>query len=148
MMSELQIRNMRESDIAEVASIEKRIFSSPWSERSFKDALQSKDNIYLVALLDGKVIGYCGFWISYDVADLCNLAVDVSCRRQSVGEKLLLMGMDYVKQHQAERILLEVRDSNAQARNLYQKTGFVCIGVRKGYYSNPPEDAVLMQKKL
>lgn len=148
MMSELQIRNMRECDIAEVVSIEKSIFSSAWSEKSFKDAMQSKDNIYLVALLNGKVIGYCGFWISYDVADLCNLAVDVSCRRQSVGEKLLMTGMDFVKKRQAERILLEVRAGNSQAQNLYKKTGFVCIGVRKGYYSNPPEDAVLMQKEF
>lgn len=147
-MNNLTIREMLKEDVEEVVKIEKSIFSSPWSQKSFTDALQSPDNIYLVAVIEGNIVGYCGLWVSYEVADLCNMAVSAEFRRHSIGEKILTEGIEIVKRTQAERILLEVRESNIGARYLYQKIGFTNIGKRYNYYFNPTEDAVLMQKEL
>lgn len=147
-MNNLTIRKMRKEDVEEVVKIEKNIFSSPWSEKSFIDALESNDNIYLVAVYGKKIVGYCGLWISYDVADLCNLAVALAYRHQSIGKKILVEGIKLVKERQTERILLEVRESNGSAIGLYQKIGFTEIGKRNNYYSNPTEDAILMEKYL
>lgn len=147
-MDKVIIRKMTAADSSRVAEIEKDIFSSPWSEKSFLDAIQSEDNIYLTAVAGEEVIGYCGFWVSYETADLCNMAVAVPYRRQSVGQQLLTEGIRCLQQKDVQRILLEVRKSNEKAKKLYQKMGFACIGERKKYYSNPEEDAILMQKEI
>ena len=139
------IRKMKIEDVSEAIEIEKSIFSNPWSEKSFEDAIVSKDNIYLVDISDGEVTGYCGIWTSYDTADLCNMAVTVKHRRKGIAEQLLQEALLLAEQKKVERILLEVRESNEAALALYQKNGFQKIGVRKGYYSNPKEDAVLME---
>lgn len=139
------IREMTIEDIRAVAEIEKSIFSNPWSEKSFQDALASKDNIYLVEMSEGKVTGYCGIWTSYDTADLCNMAVSVEHRRKGTAQKLLQEAIVLTGQRNVERILLEVRESNKAAIALYQKNDFREIGVRKGYYNNPKENAVLME---
>lgn len=145
---EITVRVMQREDIPVITAIEKRIFSTPWSEKSFLDAFSSADNIYLVSLLGKEIAGYCGIWISYEVADLCNIAVVPEYRRQGIGEKLLQEAIYCTKGRKAERILLEVRESNQGAMFLYQKIGFEKIGVRRGYYSAPREDAILMQLSL
>ena len=99
----------------------------------------------MVDISDGEVTGYCGIWTSYDTADLCNMAVTVKHRRKGIAEQLLQEALLLAEQKKVERILLEVRESNEAALALYQKNGFQKIGVRKGYYSNPKEDAVLME---
>lgn len=142
------IRQMQEWDIAEVAAIERKIFSSPWSEKSFRDALQSEDNIYLVAVEAGTIVGYCGIWTSYETGDLCNIAVTPDYRRCHIGEKLLKEAIRLAKERQVQSLLLEVRESNSGAVALYKKTGFQNIGIRKEYYRSPKEDALLMQCEL
>ena len=139
------IREMRIEDIREVVRIEEEIFSNPWSEKSFQDALTSKDNIYLVAVLEGEVAGYCGIWTSYDTADLCNIAVTAKYRKRGIAGKLLHEAVNLTAGREVERILLEVRESNTAAIALYKKFQFQKIGVRRGYYSAPKEDAVLME---
>lgn len=139
------IREMRIEDVKEAVEIEQSIFSNPWSEKSFQDALASKDNIYLVELSEGKVTGYCGIWTSYETADLCNMAVSLEYRRRGTAQKLLEEAIALTAKRNVERILLEVRASNEAAIALYQKNNFQKIGVRKGYYSAPLEDAVLME---
>jgi ribosomal-protein-alanine N-acetyltransferase len=135
---------MQEQDIAAVAAMEQMIFSSPWSEKSFRDALQSEENIYLVAE-EEQIAGYCGIWISYETADLCNMAVMPEYRRRQIGEALLLEGINRAAKRQVQSLLLEVRQSNQAAIGLYEKIGFQKIGIRKNYYRLPQEDAVLMQ---
>ncbi len=147
-MEQITIRRMHDRDVKEVAAIEQSIFSAPWSEQSFLKALQAESNIYLAAVFRENVIGYCGFWISYEMADLCNMAVAAPYRRQFVGQRLLMEGMAQVQARHVQRILLEVRESNAAAEALYRKAGFYEIGKRKDYYSNPIEDAILMKKIL
>lgn len=142
------IRQMQEQDVAEVALIEREIFSSPWSEKSFWDAIQSEDNIYLVAVQEEKIVGYCGIWTSYETADLCNMAVAVAYRRHHLGKKLLSEAIRLSAERKVQIILLEVRESNQGAIGMYEKMGFRRIGVRKGYYDAPKEDAILMQYEV
>lgn len=139
------VREMMEEDIIQVAALEGEIFSQPWSEKSFRDAHSSPDNIYLVDIREGKLVGYCGIWTSFDTADLCNMAVAPELRRNGIAGELLQEAVRLAGERQVERILLEVRESNAPARELYSKYGFQKIGNRKAYYSAPVEDAILME---
>lgn len=139
------LRQMQETDIEQVVNLEKAIFSSPWSEKSFCDALQREDTIYLVVEDVGKILGYLGIWLSFDTADLCNIAVMDECRRKHLGQQLLQEGLRQAAAGGAEQILLEVRESNEAAISLYRRNGFKEIGRRKAYYSRPTEDALLMQ---
>lgn len=145
---EYTVRAMQREDIPAVAAIEKSIFSAPWSEESFLRAFSSPDNIYLVSVSEEGVAGYCGIWISYETADLCNIAVAQEYRRQGMGEKLLSEAAARAESCGVERLMLEVRESNRSALCLYEKKGFQQIGIRKGYYDLPKEDAVLMQLLL
>lgn len=142
------IRDMQKEDVTAVAELEKRIFSAPWSEKSFQDAYSAESNIYLAAVSEEEIIGYCGIWTSYETADLCNIAVAPEHRRQGIAEKILLEAARRSKEQGCGKILLEVRQSNYAALSLYQKLGFMQIGVRRGYYSVPEEDAILMQLAL
>ncbi len=137
---------MREADIPQVVSLEKQFFSRPWSEKSFRDALDSETTLYLAAKAGGQLTGYCGFYISYECADLCNMAVAKAARRQGVGEMLLKTAFEILKQRGVMKIFLEVRESNIPAIRLYEKLHFQKNGMRKNYYSDPPEDAVLMER--
>ena len=142
------IRAMQKEDAMAAAELEKRIFSVPWSEKSFLDAYASPDNIYLAAVSVEKIYGYCGIWISYETADLCNIAVAPECRREGIAEKMLRRAVKLSKERGVMKILLEVRQSNHAAICLYRKLGFAQIGVRRGYYHAPEEDALLMQLPL
>ena len=139
------IRPMQRQDIKRVLEIEQSIFSAPWSEKSFMDAYCAESNIYLVAIKEEMVIGYCGLWVSYETADLCNMAVDKTYRQQGAARELLKEGLRLCKERSVESVLLEVRESNIPAIRLYEKTGFARIGKRKKYYKEPVEDAILMQ---
>lgn len=147
-MGNIQFRQMNEGDIQAVARLEQKIFSAPWSEKSFRDAVRSADNCYLVAVSGETVIGYCGLWCSYDCADLCNLAVSEEFREQKLGSELLSRAMLQVRGRGVRRIVLEVRRSNTPAIALYDKLGFQNIGIRPGYYSRPTEDGILMERIL
>lgn len=139
------IRKMELEDINKVAELEKNIFSMPWSEKSFRDTLTSQDTIYLVEVFEEEIVGYCGIWISFDTADLCNMAVAPSQRRKGIAKRLLQEIFSLAEKRQVERILLEVRESNLGAIALYRESGFQQIGIRKGYYHAPEEDAILME---
>lgn len=136
---------MQERDIGQVVRLEEAIFSSPWSEKSFRDTFSREDTIYLVAEEKGRILGYLGIWISFDTADLCNMAVMYECRRKHLGQQLLQKGLRLAASGGVERMLLEVREANEAAIRLYSSNGFIEIGRRKEYYSNPTEDALLMQ---
>lgn len=142
------IERLQESDIGQVVQIEAETFSSPWSAKSFMDALASEQNIYLKAETDDQIVGYCGIWTSFESADLCNIAVKKEFRTAGIGQKLLEAGIQAAADKGVERILLEVRQSNKAAIGLYTKEGFQTIGKRKAYYTKPVEDAVLMELSI
>lgn len=144
----MKIRKMSEKDVEEVARIEQQIFTSPWSRESLQRACKEEDNIYLVAERENKLIGYCGIWCSFESADLCNIAVLPGMRRQGVAEAILDEAVSLCRQRNVEQMLLEVRISNVAAISFYQKKGFFRINIRKAYYKNPTEDAVIMKRKF
>lgn len=140
------IRPMEVSDTEQVEKIEKQIFSIPWSQKSFEDACQSNDNIYLVCEMNGQIAGYCGLWTVLGEGNITNMAVSGGLRRLGIAEALM---KEMEKRGMSKNVVtyfLEVRKSNEAAVNLYKKMGYVQIGVRKNFYEKPVEDALVMSK--
>ncbi len=143
-----EIRGLAEDDLDEVAAIEKRIFSLPWTRKGFEDSLHSPYTKYLVVVKEGQVIGYCGYLRSFEEADITNVAVDGAARRCGVGETMLRELMRRGSEEGVERFTLEVRASNKEAIRLYEKLGFHTEGIRPGFYTLPKEDALIMWTSL
>lgn len=145
MPNDCRIRRMTLNDIDTVASIEEATFPTPWSRDSFRQELERNVAArYLVAEKDGRVIGYAGAWIILDESHITNIAIEESCRGHGYGRALTAALMQYLSNLGASYATLEVRRSNLRAQNLYQSLGFVQLGVRKRYYEDNREDALLM----
>lgn len=140
----MKVRAMIVEDCPHVAELEKMIFSQPWSEQGFRDALNMERNIFLVAEEDGIIYGYIGMYQSLDEGEITNVAVAPGKRNAGTGRLLMQVAMEQAKQQGITRIVLEVRVSNASAIHLYEKCGFVNCGIRKGFYDFPKEDAYIM----
>ena len=145
----IELQNMSFEDIDQVCEIENLSFATPWSRESFESEL-SKNSLakYIVAKVDGKVAAYGGMWIVLDEAHITNIAVHPDYRGQKIGEKLVRAMLQTAKESGTAHITLEVRASNEVARNLYKKLDFKDSGIRKGYYADTGEDAVIMWKEL
>ena len=137
---------MTAAHLDEVAAIENDCFSHPWSRRSLESELQNETSRFLVAVEDGKVIGYIGMSTVIDEGYLFNAAVDSHYRKKGVGSALVRELVTWCQQHEFAFLTLEVRESNAPAIALYSRFGFVRVGERKNYYSDPAENALLMTK--
>lgn len=142
------IRDMLQEDIPQVAQIEKASFSQPWSEKSFQDSIAREDTIFLVSEKNGIITGYIGMYVSFEEADVTNVAVAPEYRKKGYGEALVSAIIERARQKQIENIFLEVRISNFSAISLYEKLKFEHMGVRKNFYQYPQEDAVLMCCKV
>lgn len=140
------IRKMAAEDISQVETIEKQLFSLPWSEKSFLDALRTPENVYLVCEEDGVIAGYCGMWTVFGEGNITNMAVSPDFRRRGIAEQLMNEMERLGRDMGVDVFFLEVRESNDAARGLYEKTGYKNIGVRKRFYERPVEDAVVMSK--
>jgi tRNA threonylcarbamoyl adenosine modification protein YeaZ/ribosomal-protein-alanine acetyltransferase len=145
----IELKDMSIEDIKQVCEIENLSFSMPWSRESFESEI-SQNNLarYIVAKVDGKIAAYGGMWIILDEAHITNIAVHPEYRGQKIGEKLVMALLQRAKENKAAGITLEVRKSNIAARNLYKKLGFKDSGIRKGYYADTGEDAIIMWKEL
>jgi ribosomal-protein-alanine N-acetyltransferase len=132
------------ADLDEVLSIEKASFSSPWSGRFFLEELRSPYAKSLLAHVDEITVGYIIYWRLPREVDIHNLAVHPSHRRHGIGRSLLQTVINEAKEQRLDRVTLEVRKSNEAAQRLYQSLGFAARGVRKGYYSDDGEDALIM----
>ena len=130
----------------EVATIENDCFSHPWSRRSLESELQNETSRFLVAVEDGRVIGYIGMSAVIDEGYLFNVAVDRQYRKKGVGSALVRELVTFCQKRNYAFLTLEVRESNAPAISLYSRFGFVRVGERKNYYSKPVENALLMTK--
>jgi len=139
---------MRE-DLRRVADIEQVSFSDPWSARTFGSLIE-EPRVYFAVARDGadRVIGYIVAWMVADEAEIANLAVAPEARRGGVGRSLLDAALDTARGHGVHTVYLEVRESNAAARALYARRGFVEIGRRRGYYRRPLEDAILLRSEI
>lgn len=149
MDNELNIRRANENDIDSIIDVEKLSFSVPWSREAFeKEILSNTLAYYYVVELDEKVVGYAGMWIILDEVHLTNVAIIPKVRGLKFGELLMRYVMGTAKMYNADRMTLEVRKSNAVAKNLYKKLNFEEQGIRKDYYLNPVEDALIMWVNL
>ncbi len=141
----LSIRLARRDDVDEVAAIEKRAFSDPWSANSFR-ALFGNPLVHFAIAEDAvtaNVLGYVVAWFVVDEAEIANLAVSDDARRAGIGARLLDHAVAAAKQRTARMVYLEVRESNAAARALYASRGFALAGRRAKYYRKPVEDALV-----
>lgn len=144
----MQIRTMCTEDCVAVAVIEKESFSMPWSEEAFLDSLGRDNYHFFVAEEDGKILGYCGFLTALDEGEIPNVCVAASARRRGIGRMLMEELIRTAKDCGITVLFLEVRQSNVAARTLYTLCGFEEIGIRKGFYELPKEDAILMRLQL
>lgn len=142
------IRTMKREDVPQIAELERRCFSDPWSEASIASELENDLSLWLVEEADGVVRGYIGSQSVPPDCDIMNLAVAPDARRQRLGRLLLRSLLDALQARGIERVFLEVRPSNLPARALYDAFGFAQVGVRKQYYVNPTEDALILRKEL
>ena len=144
----MRIVNMNESHVAQVAELEKICFSDPWSENSVASELKNPLSCWLVAEEDGVVAGYIGSQTVMDESDMMNVAVHPDHRRKGVAESLVNELIEALKKRGSRCLTLEVRASNEPAKALYEKLGFVQVGLRKNYYRNPKEDALILRKEF
>lgn len=141
------IRRMKESDLEDVYSIEKAVFTMPWSYDSFADTLKLPNTIYLVAELQGKIVGYIGIWKVLDEGDITNVAVGEDSRNMGIGQSLISKAIRIAREEGIKDLTLEVRKSNKAAIFLYEKNGFKSVGIRPDFYEQPKEDAIIMWKR-
>lgn len=142
------ITKMTENHVAQVAELEKICFgSAAWSENSIASELKNQLSLWLVALDGETVAGYVGSQTVMDESDMMNVAVHPDCRRQGIAEKLVNALADALREKESRCLTLEVRASNEPAKKLYEKLGFVSVGLRKNYYRNPREDALILRKE-
>jgi len=144
---EIKIEKMTPADLDRVMDIEALSYRTPWSRRAFMSELTENSYAhYFVARHEGKIIGYVGMWVILEEAHITNIAVDPAYRRKKVAWRLLEDMFRRAKELGATRMTLEVRVSNVNAQDLYRKLGFVDRGIRKGYYTDTNEDAIIMWK--
>ncbi len=147
---EIRIEPMRREDLDRVMEIEEICFSSPWSRWMFLSEIS--DNPFSTSLvarnLSGRVVAYICFWIVFDEVHLMNLAVHPSERRRDIAQELLRIALEKGKRQGARVATLEVRRSNEAAKRLYERNGFALVSVRRNYYADPKEDALLFGKSL
>jgi len=138
---------MDEGHVAQIAQIETECFSDPWSVRSITSELNNPLSLWFVAMNGEEVVGYVGSQSVLDEADMMNLAVSGLYRRQKIGEQLVELLIENLKKRAVKSLSLEVRISNEPAIRLYEKMGFVQVGRRPKYYTNPREDALILRKE-
>lgn len=143
----IEILPVNETHVAPIAELEKICFSDPWSESSIAGELTNPLSCWLVAVEGEKVAGYIGSQTVMGETDMMNVAVDPDFRRRGVAQTLILALVDALKARGSHWLMLEVRQSNAPARALYEKLGFAEVGRRKNYYRNPKEDALILRKE-
>ncbi len=142
---------MEVGDLPSVMEIEARSFPNPWHESTFRGEIQHRPISFpLVVVHDtlNRVIGYIIFWLIGDEAQINNIAIHPDFRRLGIGELVMRQVIQQLRSSGAVMVTLEVRPSNIGAQALYRKLGFRMIGIRKGYYTNPSEDAFVLALHL
>lgn len=144
----MTFRPMLEADLDQVAEIEKVSMPSPWSKELFDEELRRPAAHYFVMELEGRVAGYMGYWEAPEEAHIINLAIGPEFRNRGLGLKMMEHCLDFAAKRGAHLATLEVRQSNEAAQRLYQKCDFRVVAIRKKYYSDNQEDAIVMIKEM
>ncbi len=143
----MQIRAWRKEDVEQIAQMEQRCFSDPWSKEMLADCLRYPYYRCFLAEEGGQVCGYCVLIALFEDGEVANIAVDTPFRGRGIARRLMEQMHGCAKQLGATRCLLEVRKSNVAAISLYESYGYAAYGVRAKYYADG-EDAILMEKAL
>ena len=144
----MKIVKMQECHVPQVAALEGICFRDPWSEKSVASELGNPLSYWLVAVEGETVLGYIGSQTVLDESDVMNVAVSPEHRRKGIAQALVVALADGLREKGSSKLTLEVRTSNSSAIALYEKLEFRQIGLRKNYYRNPREDALILQKEL
>jgi len=142
----MKIEKMTKEHLESVYIIETECFSHPWSKQSLQNELNNDTSLFWVATENNDVIGYIGMSVVIDEGYIFNVAVSETYRKKGVGSALINELVTYGKKNNLCFITLEVRESNINAQSLYSKFGFIKVGERKNYYSEPKENAILLTK--
>jgi ribosomal-protein-alanine N-acetyltransferase len=142
---DIQYREMVTEDIPAVVEIEQESFAIPWTQEVFEHEMTGNDYAHYIVAVDGEeVIGHCGMWIVLDECHITNVAVRLHMRGNGIGEALMREAITLCKDMDVRLMTLEVRMTNDTAQNLYRKLGFQDGGIRKNYYTDDHEDALVM----
>jgi [ribosomal protein S18]-alanine N-acetyltransferase len=145
---DLAVRQAEEKDIKPMAEMDILCFSAPWSEDSFKKEIEENHlAFYIVAEIDGRMVGYAGLWCIVDEGHITNVAVHPDFRRNGIGEALITVLLEHTIENGIVSHTLEVRESNIPAILLYSKFGFEPAGIRKNYYEDNGENAIIMWRR-
>ena len=140
-----KIVRLSEEYAEEAARIEKLCFSHPWSKTTLEAEMKNKFSDFFGVISEEKLAGYIGGRTIAGETEIFNVAVDPDFRRKGFGKMLIEKFIEAVKEKETQQIFLEVRTSNLPAISLYEKAGFVFCGIRKDYYDDPKENAILMR---
>lgn len=146
-ISNVEIIPLEESCIDDIVNISILSFPIAWTKEAFLNELANKFARYVVAVKDDIIIGYGGMWVILDEAHVTNIAVHPEYRGIGAGNLIVEALLDVCRYEKANSMTLEVRSSNEVAQSLYKKYGFVEEGVRKNYYEDNKEDAIIMWKR-
>jgi ribosomal-protein-alanine N-acetyltransferase len=146
-LTPIVVRPASIDDVADVAAMERRCYADPWPAAAFTSLPGNPSVYFAVARVEGLLKGYVVGWHVLNEAELANLAVEPGSRRNGLGSRLLDQMLEDAAERGAERIFLEVRESNEGARRLYASRGFTEIGRRKKYYRTPDEDALILRRE-
>ena len=138
---------MKSCHVAQVAALEELCFADPWSEKSIAAELENDLSVWFVALDVDTVVGYVGSQTAGGETDMMNIAVHPDHRRRGIAESLIECLIPALQRRGSTALSLEVRSSNEPAKALYEKLGFLQVGLRKNYYRNPKEDALILRKE-
>lgn len=144
----ITVRRFSPDDASAAAELEKLCFSRPWSEKELSASASYRYSVYFTAEYDGAFAGYAGAYTAADTAEINNIAVLPRFRRLGVGSALIDALVSECLSRGIKKLSLDVRASNTAAISLYEKKGFYRVGVRRGYYAAPREDAVLLDKDI
>lgn len=138
------LRQMKMEDLPRVMEIERECFPIPWHESAYITEIANRSAYYIVAVINDEIVGYAGMWIITDEAHVTTIGVARDKRGMKIGEQLLVGLLDEAMKRCALRMTLEVRRSNIVAQSLYRKYHFMPAAIRRGYYTDNHEDALVM----
>ena len=141
------ITKMAQCHVSQIADLERLCFNDPWSENSIASELNNKLSHWLVALDGEKVIAYVGSQTVLGETDMMNIAVHPDYRKRGIATELIQELINALNERNSHSLMLEVRESNDPAKELSLKMGFEMVGIRKNYYRNPKENALILRKE-
>lgn len=144
----IEVHLLTKDYVEEVHAMEQISYPDAWSKELFYSEINSRLGKFFIFLLNGKLIGYAGYWLNNDEAHITKFTVAPEHRRKGLGTLFMNYLFRKAKQDNAKEIVLEVRENNLPARLLYKKMGFETIGIRYRYYVKTQENAIMMRRSL